>query len=93
MSARIKTLHQSFFSSFWLMGPEFMRSQFALPPTPARLADSTWQCRHHANSKTLIPNIQWARWVTHLVMVDNVDPWDDMDEELRVPGVTGSHAL
>lgn len=26
-------------------------------------------------------------------MVDKVEPGDDMDEELGVPGVTGSHAL
>lgn len=29
----------------------------------------------------------------YLVVVDKVDPWDDVDEEFGVTRVTGSHAL
>lgn len=45
-----KALHHAEFS-FWRMVPELMRSQFALPPTLARLVDSTWPCRHRAEEE------------------------------------------
>lgn len=32
-------------------------------------------------------------WVTYLVVVDDVDPGNDMNEQLRVPRVPSCHAL
>lgn len=30
---------------------------------------------------------------THLVVIDNVDPWQNMDEQLGISGVPSSHTL
>lgn len=63
-------------------------------PIPALLVDSTWQYRHRAVSRSQYnPKEVLCVVLADLVVVDNIDPRKNVDKQLGVPRVSGSHAL
>lgn len=76
----------------------------ALLPIHALLAGSIWQCPRRANfsgqynyrfrsQEDIEGQGGVGRHKTNLIVVDDVDPWQDVDEQLRVPRVPSSHTL